>query len=96
LPQNCLLLWGSPSDGVCWHGITTPMWTYYGLDWIAMGLTFGSIYLIGERRRLGFFWGMIGNCFWFAFGCFADSPATLVANVVILLLNLRGYLKWSE
>ena len=61
-----------------------------------MGLTFGSIYWIGERRRMGFALGMIGNGFWFVFGYFADSPATLVANVVILLLNLRGYLKWSE
>ena len=61
-----------------------------------MGLTFGSIYWIGERRRMGFILGIVGNLFWFAFGYFADSPATLVANVVILLLNLRGYLKWSE
>jgi hypothetical protein len=72
------------------------MLNYYGLDWIAMLLTFGSIYWIGERRRMGFVLGMIGNMFWFAFGIFADSPATLVANLIIFLLNLRGYLKWGD
>lgn len=87
----------SPTGGdAVIRGITTPMWTYYGLDWIAMGLTFWSIYWIGERRRMGFVLGMIGNGFWFVFGYFAASPATLVANVVIFLLNLRGYLKWAD
>lgn len=70
------------------------MFTYYGLDWVATVFTFLSIYWLGEHRRRGFVIGMVGNGFWFAFGCMADSPATLVANVIIFGLNVRGYLRW--
>jgi hypothetical protein len=72
------------------------MTTYYGLDWIAMGFTFFSMYWIGERRRIGFVAGMVGNVFWFGFGLIADSPATLVANLIIFGLNARGYWKWCH
>jgi hypothetical protein len=34
---------------------------YLGLDWLAMGLTFAAIYLLGNKSRKGFIVMMIGN-----------------------------------
>lgn len=70
--------------------------TYYGVDWVAMALTFWSMYWIGERRRGGFLIGMVGNLFWFAFGYMVDSQATLLANAALFWLNARGYARWHR
>jgi len=69
---------------------------YYALDWIATSFTFGSMHYVGERNRVGFALGMIGNCFWIAFGLMAHSWGVVVGNVVLFGLNLKGHFRWKK
>jgi hypothetical protein len=69
---------------------------YYGLDWLAMFLTLFAIYLLGNKRRLGFVVMIAGNLSWIAMGVLAESIAMIVANFVFGVMNVRGIIKWSQ
>jgi len=61
-----------------------------------MLLTFWGIYWIGDKRRNGFALTFLGNCFWIIFAIMTQGIALLFTNIVIAMLNLRGYLKWEK
>lgn len=69
---------------------------YYGIDYVAMGLTFATIYLIGNKKRYGFLYGLAGNAFWILYAVLAVAPAIFLVNLVLGILYLRGYFKWRE
>lgn len=71
------------------------MTQYFGIDWIAMGLTFSAIYLLGNKSRHGFLIMMLGNLCWSAIGLWAHSYAMIIANLGFFSMNVRGYLKWA-
>ena len=69
---------------------------YHGIDWIAMIMTFLALYYLGEKRRFGFIFGILASISWLTFGVLVDSIANIIANVIFIVLNLRGYVKWKE
>ena len=69
---------------------------YYGIDWLAMVFTVLSICYLGEKKRIGFVYGLLANVCWFIFGVLAVSIANPVANTIFLVLNIRGYLNWRR
>ena len=71
------------------------MTQYFGVDWLAMCLTFSAIYLLGNKSRYGFAVMMLGNLCWAAIGLWAQSYAMLLANVGFFAMNVRGFAKWS-
>ena len=71
------------------------MTQYLGVDWSAVGLTFAAIYLLGNRRRMGFLVMMLGNLCWSAMGIWAGSYAMVIANLGFFSMNVRGYVKWA-
>lgn len=71
------------------------MTDYLGLDWLAMVLTFSAIYLLGNKSRHGFLVMMAGNLCWTAIGAWAHSYAMVLANLGFLLMNVRGFVKWT-
>jgi hypothetical protein len=71
------------------------MTPYFGIDWLAMCLTFSAIYCLGNKSRHGFVIQMLGNLCWAAIGVWAHSPAMVIANLGFLLMNVRGYLRWA-
>ncbi len=69
---------------------------YYGVDWLAMTMTFSSLYLLGQKSRIGFVFGILANISWFTFGIMAHSIANSIANVIFVFLNIRGYRRWRK
>ncbi|VAX40258.1 hypothetical protein MNBD_PLANCTO03-1504 [hydrothermal vent metagenome] len=69
---------------------------YYGLDWAAMIFTFLSLYRLGHGKRDGFLYGLCANVCWAGFGILALSVANPMANVVFIVLNVRGYRHWQQ
>jgi hypothetical protein len=69
---------------------------YFGVDWIAMVLTFTAIHLLGSKRRAGFVVMGTGNICWSTIGIWAGSPAMVIANAGFLAMNIRGFLKWKH
>jgi len=71
------------------------MTQYFGLDWLAMSLTFAAIYLLGNKNRAGFVIMMIGNLCWSGIGLWAHSYAMIAANLGFFSMNVRAFLKWN-
>jgi hypothetical protein len=68
---------------------------FYGCDWAAMGFTFLSLYLLGNRSRTGFLIGIIANFFWFSYGYQTDSIANMFCSFVVICLQARGWNNWK-
>jgi hypothetical protein len=71
------------------------MFKYFGTDWLAMGLTFIAIHMIGNKQRYGFIFMMTANCVWLVVGILTSSIALIIANIVFSAMNLRAFIKWS-
>ena len=69
---------------------------YYGIDWLAMLLTFLAIWLIGDQNKSGFYIMMVGNGCWVAVGILTQSMALVVANLLFIALNVRAIINWSR
>lgn len=69
---------------------------YFGADWAAMVFTFTAIYLLGNQSRHGFSAIMCGNACWVVVGIMASSTAMALANIVFLLMNFRGLVRWMS
>ena len=69
---------------------------YHGIDWVVIIMTFLTLYYLGEKRRFGFVFGIVASISWLIFGILVDSIANIIANVIFIALNLRGYLNWKE
>ncbi|MDD1780330.1 PnuC protein [Enterovibrio sp. ZSDZ35] len=69
---------------------------YYGIDWLAMVLTFLAIWQIGNKNKAGFYLMICGNTSWIGVGYLTDSIAMIIANVIFLLMNIRAIVKWSK
>lgn len=69
---------------------------YYGVDWVAMGSTILSIYYLGSKKRIGFIWGGVAAISWLVFAGLVTSLASVIANIIFLMLNIRGYIHWIK
>lgn len=75
--------------------LTSPF-QHYGLDWIAMLLTFIAIYSLGNKQRRGFVIMMAGNTCWIILAIKFQSLGMILANVVFFAMNLRGFMRWEK
>jgi hypothetical protein len=61
-----------------------------------MFLTFTGLYLIGNKKKLGFIIASSGNLLWIVLGISIQAVGLIFANIVIIILYVRGYLKWLK
>lgn len=69
---------------------------YYGIDWVVTLTVFIGIFLLGDKKKLGFIIGMISSIFGFIFSFQISSVANAATSVVLFLLYLRGLIKWQK
>ena len=72
------------------------LFNYYGIDWIGALMLFVSTFLIGNKKREGFLVGIGGCLLMLVFSIMAGSVGSFVLNVVLGILNLRGYFRWTR
>ncbi len=72
------------------------LFKYYCTDWIATVLTMVGLWKVGNRNRYGFVIMVMANFFWLIFSILAQSPATSLANIIVGIMNMRGFLKWQK
>jgi fatty-acid desaturase len=69
---------------------------YYGADWAAMALSLTAVYLLGNQARIGFLVFALANVVWVFLGTFwMNSLGIAIGNTAFLVMNLRGYLRWT-
>lgn len=69
---------------------------FYGIDWLASSLSVLMIYFLGNKNRIGFFFGISANLSWLVFAVIVSSPPIFISNAVFLILNSRGIRKWKN
>lgn len=75
----------------------TDLFKYYGLDWLAMILSVTAMILLGNKIKWGFSFFMLANVTWVLLGIFLlYSYAIVIGNIIFLITNMRGFLKWSK
>jgi len=71
--------------------------TYYGIDWAAIILGLYAVYLLGNKRKIGFIYFSISNALWIILGVFyMSSYGMAIGNLAFLLINIRGYIQWHQ
>ena len=70
---------------------------YWGLDWLAMALSLFSVYLLGNKNRVGFLVFAAANSTWIFLGLtWMTSLGIAVGNTVFLFMNIRGFVNWKR
>jgi len=70
---------------------------YWGLDWLAMALSLFSVYLLGNKNRVGFVVFAMANTTWIFLGLtWMTSLGIAVGNTVFLFMNIRGFVNWAR
>ncbi len=73
------------------------LFNYYGLDWLAMGLSLLAVWLLGNKNKYGFLVFMAANTVWILVGILLiKSYGIVVGNLFFLVSNGRGYLNWIK
>ena len=69
--------------------------TYYGLDWASSIVGLIGLYLVTEKRPVGFLLSATAVLFAVVVALMAGQYGFLLSNVVTFFLSLRGYVKWN-
>ncbi|MEO1054430.1 MAG: nicotinamide mononucleotide transporter [Bacteroidota bacterium] len=70
---------------------------FYGLDWMAMSLSLLAVYFLGNKKKSGFVFFILGNTLWLYVGIFLmGSYGIAIGNLVFLFINTRGFFKWKK
>jgi len=67
---------------------------YYALDWIIFVSNVIAVWLLGNKNRFGFLLRIGVNVVWIALGLIINSIPLMLAGLVFIILNSRGFLKW--
>lgn len=70
---------------------------YYLVDWIGIGLSLLSVYMLGNKNKWGFIVFAISNLIWIFLGlAWMDSLGMAVGNFIFMIINIRGFIHWLE
>jgi hypothetical protein len=67
---------------------------YWGVDWALAAAALASIFFLGDKRRAGFLIGVFSCVLGLIFSWQINSIANAITSSVLLLLYMRGWLKW--
>lgn len=69
---------------------------YYGLDWASMLLGFAGLYLLANRKRVGFAFTIAGCLLGVFVSLIASQYGFIFGNVINIGLAVMGLVKWRE
>jgi nicotinamide riboside transporter PnuC len=70
--------------------------TYYGLDWLSSILGLVGLYLVSEKKAVGFLATASAVVIAAVVALMAGQFGFLLANTVTFALALRGYYRWRQ
>ena len=72
------------------------LFLYKGVDWLIAISVFAGIFLLGDKKRLGFILGAISSVLGIIFSIQIKSIANGLVSIVLLFLYMRGYFNWKK
>jgi len=69
---------------------------FYGIDWLATAAGLSGVYLLGNKRKLGFILFMLASTSWAIFGVMTGSIAMTLGSMIFFTMHLRGFLAWRR
>jgi hypothetical protein len=70
------------------------LFKFYGVDWLAITCVFFAMSLLGNKNKFGFVCAIIGCILWIIYGAMVGSIAQIVANLILIVINMRSLIKW--
>lgn len=72
------------------------MFNYYGVDIVSYTFVLIHLWLLGNKVRSAWIFGIMATvCFTF-FGVLCGSPATVIMNIVFTIFHIVNYIKWGK
>ena len=69
---------------------------YYGFDYLAAICDIIAMVLLGNKNKFGFLLYLGASSSAIVFAILAKSPPIIVTNIVMIFINLRGFLRWNS
>ena len=69
---------------------------YFGVDWIIFVLVVTQLWLLANKKRVGFLFGMCGNTCGIFLGYLVESFACIIMNITFVFMHLNAYRKWGK
>lgn len=66
-----------------------------GVDWIIFILVVTQLWLLGNKKRQAFLFGMAGNSCGILLGFLVESIACIIMNSVFMIMHVNAYRKWK-
>ena len=69
---------------------------YFGLDWLIFVSNVVAVWMMGNKNRYGFLIRVGVNILWIILGIVLNSVPLVLAGIVFMGLNMRGFFKWKS
>jgi hypothetical protein len=70
------------------------------VQWPAMAVTVYAAWMVAsqkeKKRNVGFWWFLLSNMLWIAWGWHAGATALIVLQVCLAAMNIRGAVKTRD
>ena len=66
------------------------------MGWVGSVLLVISIWLVGNKKRKAFIFGVLGNLFWAISGYQKDMNDLIVISLIMVVFNAVGWFKWGS
>lgn len=65
------------------------------MTWLAVALNMLGLYLLGNRRRVGFLLGIAAETIWLIWSATLEVYALSAMSTIYICLAMRAWVKWS-
>lgn len=72
------------------------LFSYWGIDWLIFLLLTMNLWMIGQRKRVAFVYGILVGILSIVFGIMIGSVAMVVMNCWFIFLHGRNWWKWGS
>ena len=66
------------------------------MDWIACVFEILGSLLIGNKKKSGFLFLIMGSIFWFLTAFSSGLNGLKMVSIIFFLINIRNYIKWTK
>lgn len=66
------------------------------MDWIAGIFELAGLYVVGNRNRIGWLFGLVGNLLWTFLAFRLHIYGLLLVVVPAMFINIRNYRRWGR